>query len=185
MPSELAIREALSGNICRCTGYGRIIDAVQRRRRGPHRRAERRMSDGHESRGPALDPALALDASVTARVARTASPRCRARSRSPRTLRRRLPVGRDVAVNLILTPASSASTCRRRGGSPASRLSSTADDVPGQPSYGLISQDQPVFARDVVRYVGEPIAAVAADHPETCRRRRSPPSWSSTRCSNR
>jgi carbon-monoxide dehydrogenase small subunit len=29
-PTELEIREALSGNICRCTGYGRIIDAVQR-----------------------------------------------------------------------------------------------------------------------------------------------------------
>jgi carbon-monoxide dehydrogenase small subunit len=29
-PSELEIREELSGNICRCTGYGRIIDAVQR-----------------------------------------------------------------------------------------------------------------------------------------------------------
>jgi carbon-monoxide dehydrogenase small subunit len=29
-PTELEIREELSGNICRCTGYGRIIDAVQR-----------------------------------------------------------------------------------------------------------------------------------------------------------
>ena len=37
----------------------------------------------------------------------------------------------------------------------------TAEDVPGQPTYGLIAQDQPVFASDVVRYVGEPIAAVA------------------------
>ncbi|HEY5424049.1 MAG TPA: xanthine dehydrogenase subunit D [Ilumatobacteraceae bacterium] len=46
----------------------------------------------------------------------------------------------------------------------------TASDVPGKPTYGLISSDQPVFASDVVRYVGEPIAAVAADHPETCRR---------------
>ncbi len=46
----------------------------------------------------------------------------------------------------------------------------TADDVPGKPTYGLIAADQPVFARDVVRYVGEPVAAVAADHPETCRR---------------
>jgi CO/xanthine dehydrogenase Mo-binding subunit len=46
----------------------------------------------------------------------------------------------------------------------------TADDVPGKPTYGLISSDQPVFASDVVRYVGEPVAAVAADHPETCRR---------------
>jgi len=29
-PSEFEIREELSGNVCRCTGYGRIIDAVQR-----------------------------------------------------------------------------------------------------------------------------------------------------------
>jgi len=46
----------------------------------------------------------------------------------------------------------------------------TAEDVPGKLTYGLISSDQPVFAKDVVRYMGEPIAAVAADHPETCRR---------------
>jgi carbon-monoxide dehydrogenase small subunit len=29
VPSELEIREALAGNLCRCTGYGRIIAAVQ------------------------------------------------------------------------------------------------------------------------------------------------------------
>jgi carbon-monoxide dehydrogenase small subunit len=29
-PTETEIREELSGNICRCTGYGRIIEAVQR-----------------------------------------------------------------------------------------------------------------------------------------------------------
>ena len=29
-PSVTEIREELSGNLCRCTGYGRIIDAVQR-----------------------------------------------------------------------------------------------------------------------------------------------------------
>ncbi|CAB4558533.1 MAG: (2Fe-2S)-binding protein [Actinomycetes bacterium] len=29
-PTEYEIREELSGNVCRCTGYGRIIDAVQR-----------------------------------------------------------------------------------------------------------------------------------------------------------
>ena len=46
----------------------------------------------------------------------------------------------------------------------------TADDVPGKPTYGLIAADQPVFASDWVRYVGEPIAVVAADHQETCRR---------------
>jgi carbon-monoxide dehydrogenase small subunit len=29
-PTEQEVREALSGNICRCTGYGRILDAVRR-----------------------------------------------------------------------------------------------------------------------------------------------------------
>jgi aerobic carbon-monoxide dehydrogenase small subunit len=28
-PSEDAIREALSGNLCRCTGYAKILDAVR------------------------------------------------------------------------------------------------------------------------------------------------------------
>ncbi|MEY4173310.1 MAG: hypothetical protein RI900_475 [Actinomycetota bacterium] len=46
----------------------------------------------------------------------------------------------------------------------------TAADVPGKPTYGLISSDQPVFASEVARFEGEPVAAVAADHPDTCRR---------------
>ena len=28
-PSDDDIREALSGNLCRCTGYGRIFEAVR------------------------------------------------------------------------------------------------------------------------------------------------------------
>ena len=46
----------------------------------------------------------------------------------------------------------------------------TADDVPGERTYGLEHADQPVFAHDVVMHIGEPIAAVAADHPDTARR---------------
>lgn len=39
-PGELEVREALSGNICRCTGYGRIfaaVDAVIAERQGTAR----------------------------------------------------------------------------------------------------------------------------------------------------
>jgi xanthine dehydrogenase D subunit len=46
----------------------------------------------------------------------------------------------------------------------------TAADVTGRNRYGLEHRDQPVLAHDVVRYCGEPVAAVAADHPETARR---------------
>lgn len=46
----------------------------------------------------------------------------------------------------------------------------THEDVPGENLYGLEHADQPVLAVDVVRYQGEPVAIVAADHPETARR---------------
>jgi xanthine dehydrogenase D subunit len=46
----------------------------------------------------------------------------------------------------------------------------TASEVPGKATYGLEHADQPVFASDVVRYQGEAIAAVAAEHPELARR---------------
>jgi xanthine dehydrogenase D subunit len=46
----------------------------------------------------------------------------------------------------------------------------THEDVPGSLHYGLEIRDQPVLAIDEVRYQGEPVAIVAADHPETARR---------------
>jgi xanthine dehydrogenase D subunit len=46
----------------------------------------------------------------------------------------------------------------------------TADDVPGRPDFGLVVADQPVLARDVVRFAGEAVAIVAAEHPELARR---------------
>ena len=46
----------------------------------------------------------------------------------------------------------------------------THEDVPGAKHYGLEYKDQPVLAFGKVRYKGEPVALVAADHPETARR---------------
>jgi xanthine dehydrogenase D subunit len=45
-----------------------------------------------------------------------------------------------------------------------------ADDVPGKRTYGLEFSDQPVLASEVVRYHGEPVAIVAAEHIELARR---------------
>src|ERR687896_17180 len=46
----------------------------------------------------------------------------------------------------------------------------THEDVPGRKVCGMEIPDQPVLAWEHVRYQGEPIAIVAADHPETARR---------------
>ncbi len=46
----------------------------------------------------------------------------------------------------------------------------THEDVPGRKVYGMEIPDQPVLAWEHVRYQGEAVAIVAADHPETARR---------------
>jgi CO/xanthine dehydrogenase Mo-binding subunit len=46
----------------------------------------------------------------------------------------------------------------------------THEDVPGAKTYGLEFADQPVLAGDRARYFGEPVALVAAEHPEQARR---------------
>ena len=46
----------------------------------------------------------------------------------------------------------------------------THADVPGRKTYGMEVPDQPVLAINHIRYQGEPVAIVAADHPETARR---------------
>ena len=46
----------------------------------------------------------------------------------------------------------------------------THEDIPGSKLYGLEVVDQPALAIDQIRYHGEAVAIVAADHPETARR---------------
>jgi xanthine dehydrogenase D subunit len=54
---------------------------------------------------------------------------------------------------------------------PGVRAVLTHDDVPGRKMFGIDhTEDQPVLAIDQVRHQGEPVALVAADHPETARR---------------
>jgi len=45
----------------------------------------------------------------------------------------------------------------------------TQEDVPGNPRFGQVEQDQPVLCDGIARYWGEPVAVVAADDPETAR----------------
>jgi xanthine dehydrogenase D subunit len=53
---------------------------------------------------------------------------------------------------------------------PGVRAVLTHDDVPGRKLFGMEIADQPVLAWDRIRYQGEAVALVAAEHPETARR---------------
>jgi xanthine dehydrogenase D subunit len=53
---------------------------------------------------------------------------------------------------------------------PGVRAVLTHEDVPGRNAFGLEIQDQPVLAHEYVRYWGEAVALVAAEHPEQARR---------------
>ena len=157
-PTELEVREAISGNLCRCTGYGRILAAVRA---------------AQEARqGVSTDPSAAR-----ARPARRERGAARRHPEGPRAVRLLL---RPVRGGHALGPPGALASSRRRASAastspgalqiPGVRAVLTAEDVPGRKTYGLDYPDQPVFAWDVVRYMGEPVAGVAADHPETARR---------------
>ena len=111
-PTPTEIAEELSGNICRCTGYGRIIAAVQQvgvARRAEARRRERRRGTTRSGHQP--DRRLAG-------CDQTASPRWPAPSPSRPTCRWTVPCGARRCARRIPTPGSRRSTPQRRWRSP-------------------------------------------------------------------
>ena len=56
-PGPLEVREALAGNLCRCTGYGRILDAVGRSWPSARRRPSPRPATTAATRDRPPDPA--------------------------------------------------------------------------------------------------------------------------------
>jgi xanthine dehydrogenase iron-sulfur cluster and FAD-binding subunit A len=74
VPSDVEVREALAGNLCRCTGYQKIVDAVRaaaRTRSGPGPATRR----GRSSRGAPRRARTRRVGSVGGRKARTRASR--------------------------------------------------------------------------------------------------------------
>lgn len=154
-PGEDEIKKALSGNICRCTGYVKIIRAVQRAA-ALLREGRRQISIEKiypDSACKVGDPAPRVDGLQKATGAlKFADDLSFEGMLYTKVLRS------EYAHGLVLEVDTSAALSAE---GVAAVL--TAEDVPGDNSFGIIIADQPVFAHNKVRFVGDPLAAVYAE----------------------
>src|SRR5260221_5073068 len=155
------IKERLGGNICRCTGYQKIFDAVELAR------------DVQNGRLPAT---VLLEADTQDAVIGKAVRRMDARSK----VAGRLKCAADMTmpgmlhVQVLRSPHAHAGIVSIDTSSADAMVGVeaviTSADVPGEDGFGVFVNDQPVMAREKVRYVGEAVAAVAAEDPLIAKR---------------
>jgi CO/xanthine dehydrogenase Mo-binding subunit/aerobic-type carbon monoxide dehydrogenase small subunit (CoxS/CutS family) len=150
------IKERLGGNICRCTGYQKIFDAVELAR------------DVHNGRLPAtaLMETETEDAVIGKAVRRIDAPskvsgrlRYAADMTMPGMLHVQVLRSPHAHARIIAVDTSAAEAMEGVEGV------ITCADVPGVDGFGVFVNDQPIMARGKVRYVGEAVAAVAAEDP--------------------
>jgi selenium-dependent xanthine dehydrogenase len=156
-PSREEVARGLAGNLCRCTGYVKIVDAVQ--------------LAAAARRGEAL-PELETDGRVGTRL--------------PRHQGAELALGAKPYINDMAVPGMLHGAVRfsdhprarvlridtsRALAHPGVVAVVTAADVPGQNYQGDIRPDWPAFIGEgeVTRYVGDILAAVGAEDRRTAR----------------
>jgi nicotinate dehydrogenase large molybdopterin subunit len=155
------IKERLGGNICRCTGYTKIFEAVE---------IARDVISGKLS-PMALEADPAGDSFIGNNVRRLDAPsKVSGRLRyagdmvMPGMLHMQVLRSPHAHARIKSIDVSAAEAL------PGVACVVTSADVPGEDNFGVFVHDQPVMARGVVRYVGEGIAAVAAEDVLTARK---------------
>ena len=156
------IKERLGGNICRCTGYQKIFDAVE---------LARDVQNGRLPANALLEDEAKEGDFIGKNVRRIDT---------PSKVSGRLKYAGDMTmpgmlhVQVLRSPHAHARIVSIDT-SAAEAMDGvegviTCADVPGEDGFGVFVNDQPVMARDKVRYVGEAVAAVAAENPLIAKR---------------
>ena len=174
-PNEEKIREALSGNLCRCGGYNRIVAAVRSVAKasgsGKCTGADASQNFGFGRLLAEIAPhrpGQNMQASVGADVPRLGGIE---RVTGSQQFLADIPLPGMLYVKLVTLDAARAriigidlSEARRVPGVIAII---TADDLPKPvPRFGPVYKDRPVLAVGETKYHGEPVAAVAAASKE-------------------
>ena len=152
-PDEEEVRVAISSNLCRCTGYTKIFDAARALRDGT---LDTLAANGNDDAiGARMVRADAVEkvtgSAIYAEDVRLPRMVYGALVRSPFPHANILSIDTSAAIN-----------------HPDVRAVVTGRDIE-MGYYGYELQDQRVFALEKVRYLGEPVAAVAAVTPDAAR----------------
>jgi 4-hydroxybenzoyl-CoA reductase alpha subunit len=145
--SEETIREKLSGNLCRCTGYQKMVDAAAEAARHANQEEDERSERPHRSQEPFRIDGVAQVTGTAKFTDDFVLPRMLHGKilRSPHAHARILAIDTSKAEEL-----------------PGVIAVMTGSDLPAK--FGILpsSQDETVLCIDKVRFVGDPVAAVAA-----------------------
>ena len=149
------IKVRLGGNICRCTGYQKIFDAVEMARDVQNGRLPASIFDEEEvEQGDFIGKNVrSIDApgKVTGRLKYAGD------MIMPGMLHVQVLRSPHAHARIVSIDTSAAEAMDGVEGV------ITSADVPGEDGFGVIVNDQPVMAYGKVRYVGEAVAAVAAE----------------------
>ncbi|MGM0470856.1 MAG: molybdopterin-dependent oxidoreductase [Bacillota bacterium] len=155
-PTEEEIKEALKRNICRCTGYKKIIEAVQLA--AEYLREGKEEFKEKEVIGALGEKVIRNDGLDKVQ----GKPIYAADYYKDDMLHGKLYLSDKPHAKLIDIDTSAAEEM------PGVVRVLTHEDIPedGNKNFGLILDHQPYFAYDKVRYVGDPIALVLAETEE-------------------